>query len=74
MFVLQTERLFTFSVYIALTMYLDLVYIFLHSKIYVSRKAKTSYNLEWSMVIKASVTVCLVGRIRRGGRGRPHFL
>jgi hypothetical protein len=26
-------------------MYLDIVYIFVHSKIYVSRKAKTSYNL-----------------------------
>jgi hypothetical protein len=27
-------------------MYLDIVYIYVHSKSFVSRKAKTSYNLE----------------------------
>jgi hypothetical protein len=42
----QIIRRFGFSRYIAFTMYLHIVYIQVHSKNYVSRKAKTSYNLE----------------------------
>jgi hypothetical protein len=36
---------FGFSRYIVFSMYLDIVYIYVHSKSYISRKAKTSYNL-----------------------------
>jgi len=42
----QIIRRFDFSRCIALTMYLDIVYIQVHSKSYVSRKTKTSNNLE----------------------------
>jgi hypothetical protein len=35
-----------FSRYIVFAMYLDTTYIEMHSKIYVSRKGKTTYNLE----------------------------
>ena len=42
----QIIRRFGFSTYIAFAMYLHIVYIYVHSKCNVSRKAKTSYNLE----------------------------
>jgi hypothetical protein len=35
---------------------LDIVYIQVHSKSYVSRKTKTSYNLEWSMTTTTTTT------------------
>ena len=38
---------FNFSRYI-FTIYLDIVYIYMHSKSYKFRKIKTTYNLEWS--------------------------
>jgi hypothetical protein len=51
----QILRYLSFSRYIALTMYLDIIYIQIHSKTYISRikkkyiyrKDKTSYNLKW---------------------------
>jgi hypothetical protein len=42
----QIIRCFGFSWYIAFAMYLDIVYIQMHGKSYVSWKAKMSYNLE----------------------------
>jgi hypothetical protein len=41
----QIIRCFDFSRYIVFPIYLDIVYIYMHSKYNVSRKAKTSYNL-----------------------------
>jgi C4-dicarboxylate transporter len=41
----QIIKRFGFSRYIAFSMYLDIVYIYVHSKSYVPTKAKTSYNL-----------------------------
>jgi len=42
----QIIKYFGFSRYIAFTTYLDIVYIYIHSKCNVSRKVKMSYNLE----------------------------
>jgi len=42
----QIIRRFDFSKYIAFIIYLDIVYIYMHSKYNVFRKAKISYNLE----------------------------
>jgi hypothetical protein len=42
----QIIRHFGFSTYIAFIVYLDIIYIQVYSKNYVSRKSKTSYNLE----------------------------
>jgi hypothetical protein len=42
----QIIRRFGFSRYIAFTMYLDIVHVYMHSKCNVSGKAKASYNLE----------------------------
>jgi hypothetical protein len=42
----QIIRRFGFFKYIAFTIYLDIVYIYMHSKYNVFRKAKMSYNLE----------------------------
>ena len=42
----QIKRCSAFSRYIDFTMYLDIVYIYVHSKYNISRRAKTSYNLE----------------------------
>jgi hypothetical protein len=39
-------RRFDFSIYISFSMYLDIVYIYVHCKNYVSRKTKIFYNLE----------------------------
>lgn len=36
------------SRYIDFTMYIDIIYIQVYSKNYVSRNARTTYNLEWS--------------------------
>ena len=43
----QIIRHFDFSRYIVFAMHLDIHYVKIRSKINVSRKAKTSYNLEW---------------------------
>jgi hypothetical protein len=37
--------------YINFAIYLDIAYIYIHSKIYVSRKYKTIYNLKWMVLI-----------------------
>jgi hypothetical protein len=38
---------FNLSRFISFTMYLDMLCIKIHSKSYIPRKAKTTYNLEW---------------------------
>jgi hypothetical protein len=40
-------RNFGFFRYIAFAMYLDIHYVWIHSKNNIAKKAKTSYNLEW---------------------------
>ena len=44
----QIIRRFGFSRYIIFTMYLDIAYIYVHSKYNLSRAVKTSYSLERS--------------------------
>jgi hypothetical protein len=46
----QITTHFVFSRYTVVTMRLVIIYIQLRSKSYVSRKAKTSYNLECSSI------------------------
>lgn len=43
----QITSRFGFSMQIVSPMHLDIGYVKIHSKIYVSRKARTTYNLEW---------------------------
>ena len=42
----QIIRRFGSSRFITFTMYLDIIYIYVYSKSYESRKTKTSYNLK----------------------------
>jgi len=42
----QNVGRFDFSIFIYFTMYLDICHIYVHSKYYESKKAKTTYILE----------------------------
>ena len=42
----QIIRYFGIFIFIAFTVYLDIIYLYVHSKSYESRKFKTSYNLK----------------------------
>jgi hypothetical protein len=54
-----------FSTYITFAMCLDIHYVYIHSKSYISRQARMTYNLEWS-TCDIQMTYIITGALAPG--------